>query len=85
MIRSGSMLEAVACANRPASVVRWASEKLVTTRNGDAARLEAPQRLDRARERLALEDEDAVGVEDEALDPVQGRAEVGRGGRSGRA
>ena len=54
------------CANQPASVSRWSCEKLVTTRNGmprwpsDATASTDPG------SGFALEDEDAVGIEDEA-------------------
>ena len=53
-------------ANQPASVSRWSCEKLVTTRNGMPPLLERPDRLDRARQRGALEDDDAVGIEHQA-------------------
>ena len=78
MIRSGSIARPLA-PNHAASVSRWSCEKLVTTRNGIPRAVEAADRLDRARQRRAVEDDDAVGVEHEAAHPAERRPEpIGR-------
>ena len=84
MSRSGSMVGPRA-ENRAASVERWASEKLVTTRYGMARRSSVASASHRAVDRLALEDEDAIGVEHEAGEVAHGGAQVGGVGQSASA
>ena len=63
--------------NRADSVSRWAAEKFVTIQNGIPNSREPSERIGRPGQQLALEDDHAVGVENEPADARECLREIG--------